>query len=259
MRKNHRYFVSILQRKSYSFIIYKMSDYFFAPFTEKDLLLTIQGEEFHHLTRVSRFKEGETFLVSNGKGLQANATLLEITKKGASCQLSNLHLFPPKQQTTVLAFALIKNIDRMEMVVEGASQMGISEIYFFAADRSIRKELTPSQLHRLHEIAKSGSKVSKNPYLPCLSVFSSMDKIPFEQSHLWIGDLLSKNTHFQHTNKPGKTIFIIGPEGDFTDRERLLLKEKKAEGILLTPSTLRAEMAALCAAFLLTRSNGQSE
>ena len=149
-----------------------------------------------------------------------------------------------------LAVAPTKNIERMEWLLEKATEIGIDEISFLLCQRSERKEL---KLDRLNKIVTAAVKQSLKAYHPLLNEVVSYNqfiKRSFEGQQFIAHCEPGEKTDLRAELKlAGKYLVLIGPEGDFTPNEinDALINGFKA--ITLGESRLRTETAALEACF----------
>ena len=209
-----------------------------------DLILDL--DEQQHITKVLRMREGEEIFVTDGNGNLAKGNLVFEGKK-VSLDVSeikeNLPDFSPKLH---IAIAPTKNIDRIEFFVEKAVEMGISEISFILTEKTERKNIS---IEKLRKQAISASKQSHRFHFPKVN-----DLIKFSD---YMKNLNPENTFVAHCNENLKRInlndipnlenytFLIGPEGDFSDKEIQLLAEKGIKAVSLGNQRLRTETAGI--------------
>ena len=208
--------------------------------------LIIDSDEQQHITKVLRMREGEEIFVTDGNGNLAKGNLVFEGKK-VSLDVSeikeNLPDFSPKLH---IAIAPTKNIDRIEFFVEKAVEMGISEISFILTEKTERKNIS---IDKLRKQAVSASKQSHRFHFPKVN-----DLTKFSD---FIKNLDSENTFVAHCNENLERVslndipklenytFLIGPEGDFSDREIQLLAEKGIKAVSLGNQRLRTETAGI--------------
>ena len=189
--------------------------------------ILIDSDEQQHITKVIRMREGEEIFVTDGNGNLAKGNLVFEGKK-VSLDVSeikeNLPDFSPKLH---IAIAPTKNIDRIEFFVEKAVEMGISEITFILTEKTERKNIS---IDKLRKQAIGASKQSHRFHFPKVN-----DLIKFSD---FMKNLNPENTFVAHCNENLKRInlndipnlenytFLIGPEGDFSDKEIQLLADK---------------------------------
>ena len=217
---------------------------FYGEISENTVI--INNEEQQHIVKVLRMKSGEEIFVTDGKGNLAKGNLvfegkkvhleiLEIKEK-----LSN---FSPQLH---IAIAPTKNIDRIEFFVEKAVEMGISEITFLQTEKTERKNIS---IEKLTKQAISASKQSLRFHFPKMN-----DLVKFSD---FIKNLDAETTFVAHCNENLERIdlkdiasrknitFLIGPEGDFSDKEIQILADKGIKAVSLGSQRLRTETAGI--------------
>ncbi|WP_333851615.1 RsmE family RNA methyltransferase [Epilithonimonas sp.] len=208
--------------------------------------LIIDSDEQQHITKVLRMREGEEIFVTDGNGNLAKGNLVFEGKK-VSLEVSeikeNLPYFSPKLH---IAIAPTKNIDRIEFFVEKAVEMGISEISFILTEKTERKNIS---IEKLRKQAISASKQSHRFHFPKVN-----DLIKFSE---FMKSLNPENTFVAHCNENLERVslndipkfenytFLIGPEGDFSDKEIQLLADKGIKAVSLGNQRLRTETAGI--------------
>ena len=217
--------------------------------------ISLPETEAQHCARVLRLKAGDAIVIADGKGHLYEAKLLVSEPKKVTAQLiKELPVIPSRKTPVQLALAPTKNLDRMEWLVEKATEIGCDAFYFLKCKHSERKEL---KMERLEKIAISAMKQSKQPFLPQLHTmqpFSSFIKTvnPANTAiaHL-TGEPDQKDLTALVKQQPVSTIFI-GPEGDFSEEELALAADLNIEPVRLGNSRLRTETAALVACTTLS-------
>ena len=204
----------------------------------------INDEEQTHIAKVLRMREGEEIYVTDGKGNLAKGTLVFEGKK-VSLDIKkikeNLPDFSPKLH---IAIAPTKNIDRIEFFLEKATEMGISEVTLIQTEKTERKILN---IEKLRKQSIAASKQSLRFHFP---VINDLMKFPD-----FIKNLDPETTFVAHCNEnlerinlkdinlKEKITFLIGPEGDFSEKEIQTLAEKGIKAISLGNQRLRTETA----------------
>jgi 16S rRNA (uracil1498-N3)-methyltransferase len=204
----------------------------------------INEEEQQHIVKVLRMKNGEEIHVTDGKGNLASGTLL-IGGKKAEMEVSEIKTalpdFDPKLH---IAIAPTKNIDRIEFFVEKAVEMGISEITILQTEKTERKNIS---IDKLRKQAIAASKQSLRFHFP---VVNDLIKLPD-----FLKSINPSTTFVAHCNESLERMelkkiphlenitFLIGPEGDFSDKEIHLLAEKGIKAVSLGTQRLRTETA----------------
>lgn len=221
--------------------------------------LIIYSDEQLHITKVLRMREGEEIFVTDGNGNLAKGNLVFEGKKvslNVTEVKENLPDFSPKLH---IAIAPTKNIDRIEFFLEKAVEMGISEVSFIWTEKTERKNIS---IEKLRKQAISASKQSHRFHFPKVN-----DLTKFSD---FMKNLDPENTFVAHCNENLERInlntlrepqrdnainhqpstinqitFLIGPEGDFSDREIQLLAGKGIKAVSLGNQRLRTETAGI--------------
>ncbi|MBO6201492.1 MAG: 16S rRNA (uracil(1498)-N(3))-methyltransferase [Chryseobacterium sp.] len=213
--------------------------------------ILIDSDEQQHIAKVLRMREGEEIYLTDGKGNLAIGTLIFEGKKvtlNVSEVKENLPDFSPKLH---IAIAPTKNIDRIEFFLEKAVEMGISEVSFILTEQTERKNISIDKLRKQAIGASKQSLRSHFPKINDLQKFSEFMK-----------DLNPENTFVAHCNENLERIslnllrepqhdnfetytFLIGPEGDFSDKEIHQLAEKGVKAVSLGNQRLRTETAGI--------------
>jgi 16S rRNA (uracil1498-N3)-methyltransferase len=214
----------------------------------KEGIYSLDGDEAHH-AKVLRLSIGDDILVTDGKGLIANA---RIEKNGFTVIESNTR---PRHYTINLFVAPTKNSDRMEWLVEKATEIGVASITMVRCERSERKNINHD---RLIKMAVSAMKQSQQAWLPeikPLAAFTDIIKRQFDQNFIAYVDHTNPD-QLKNLAVANKTYgLLIGPEGDFTGEEINLALENHWKKVSLGPTRLRTETAALVGALTLVLVN----
>jgi 16S rRNA (uracil1498-N3)-methyltransferase len=211
-------------------------------------IITLDKEESQHICRVLRMKEGEKVFLTDGKGNLFTCIILDATKN-CTIQVKSVQKEYQKRPFYIhLAIALTKNINRIEWLFEKATEIGIDEITPITTLHSERDKMNKERLEKIIISAMKQSLKAYTPQLNDLTKFSSLiNNIKEEKKYLAYcqGEdrILLKDDY-----KPKESVLIIiGPEGDFDNKEIILAKEKGIKLISLGNQRLRTETAALYA------------
>ena len=204
----------------------------------------ISEEEQTHIAKVLRMCEGEKIFVTDGKGNLAKGNLT-FEGKRVLIETTEIQQNLPNFSTQLhIAIAPTKNIDRIEFFLEKATEMAVSEITLIQTEKTERKNLN---IEKLRKQSISASKQSLRFHFPIVN-----DLTKFSD---FIKTLDPETTFVAHCNEnleridlkeiiPHKNITVlIGPEGDFSDKEIQLLAERGIKAVSLGNQRLRTETA----------------
>lgn len=206
--------------------------------------VTINDEEQQHIVKVLRMKNGEDIHVTDGKGNVASGKLI-IEGKKAGLEVSEIKRNAPDFNPKLhIAIAPTKNIDRIEFFVEKAVEMGISEISIIITEKTERKNIN---IDKIRKQAIAASKQSLRFHFP---VINDMVKLTD-----FLKNIVAENTFVAHCHENLERIdlntiplmeqitFLIGPEGDFSEKEIQFLSESHIKAVSLGNQRLRTETA----------------
>lgn len=126
------------------------------------------------------------------------------------------------------------------MVVEKATELGVSGIILVQTDRVIKKGVN---LERLEKIAIEASEQCGRIDVPTVVKSESLEELlnskDFDKKVVL--DMGGKS--IKEVPKGEKTLLFIGPEGGWSDEERKLFKDTQT--VSISENVLRAETAAI--------------
>jgi len=220
-------------------------------FYTPDILTEMQlpDEEAQHCVRVLRMTEGDEILLTDGRGSFYKALIRTAHPK--HCKVEIVETMTPDplwKVKIVVAVAPTKNMDRMEWFTEKATEIGIDKIIPILCDHSERKALKEE---RLEKIAVSAMKQSMKPVLPQILSLTPFDKIvttPFDGQKFVAHCYKDDKTELKDAYQKGSNVLVlIGPEGDFSEKEVEKAIQNGFIPVSLGRSRLRTETAALVA------------
>ena len=223
-----------------------------------DGVVRLDAEESRHCARVLRLRAGHEIGVVDGKGTFARAGLLEVDARATLARvIEKKGEYGKRPFRLHLAVAPTKNIDRFEWLLEKATECGVDVITPVICEKSERRIIKPGRLEKIIVAAMKQSGRAYQPQLNPIIPFKDFIKQDVagvalvahcdEGEKAGIGDLYN----------PGIDVLIlIGPEGDFTDREIASAIDKGFKAISLGMHRLRTETAALVACIQVNSING---
>ncbi|MBR1878492.1 MAG: 16S rRNA (uracil(1498)-N(3))-methyltransferase [Paludibacteraceae bacterium] len=215
----------------------------------------LSEEESGHCVRVLRYTTGDEILITDGSGTTYTARItnphpkhcdFEIIAQEKQQPLHDFHLH--------IAVAPTKNIERVEWLVEKCTEIGVDEITLLLCRFSERKQL---RTDRLEKIILSAAKQSLRAYLPTLNELTPYDEFIKAQSskaqttdgQLFIAHCYKEDKReLKNEIERGKDVLVlIGPEGDFSEKEVADALSLGFRPVSLGNSRLRTETAAIVA------------
>ncbi|QBN20298.1 16S rRNA (uracil(1498)-N(3))-methyltransferase [Flavobacterium nackdongense] len=205
-------------------------------------------EESKHIVKVLRKKDTDILFVTNGAGLLFKTEITLASDNKCTVQILEVEKATPSKFHLHLAVAPTKMNDRYEWFLEKATEIGIHEITPIICDRSERKVVNSE---RFEKILLTAMKQSNVLFLPKLN-----EAISFKEFIKRKNEGLQLIAHCEETDKkslksvlePNENVtLLIGPEGDFSEKEIALALENNFIPVSLGNTRLRTETAAVVA------------
>jgi 16S rRNA (uracil1498-N3)-methyltransferase len=209
----------------------------------------ISGDDAKHLTRVLRAEAGQRYEISDNRDVYL-AEIETARKDRVVFRTLEKLPSPPALPRMVLCAALIK-FDRLEWMIEKATELGVSEIVPVETVRSERglERAAQKRVERWRRIALEASQQSRRAILPVVhepAKFREVLALPV--THRYALDEAPGAPPMARTLDPsGEAAFLVGPEGGWTDPEREAFTAAGWAPVSLGPLILRAETAAIAA------------
>lgn len=151
----------------------------------------------------------------------------------------------PKEINEIwIAIAMSNKRDKMEMIVQKLSEIGIKNIYFWPSDRSIIRQRNEKKLERINKIAKEAIEQSRWRQLPKIAFEKDISKI-IEWKEVIVFDKSEYNIKSIWATK--NILWIIWPEWWLTENDYKKFGEK-IKTVSLGDTVLRTETASIIAA-----------
>lgn len=221
-------------------------------------MVILNQEEAHHCVKVLRLKQGEEVVVTDGQGQWLRGTLAEPNPKACLINGGEFSVIPPRQHRLHIAIAPTKNIDRFEWFLEKATECGIEEITPVFCENSERNVIKPE---RLEKLLVAAMKQSLRAWLPKLNPAEKLKDFIAKEIHgvkliAYCGS--AERNGFRDAYSSGQNaVILIGPEGDFSEKEVVQAFEAGYQPISLGNYRLRTETAALVACIEFNVLNGE--
>lgn len=242
-----------------------MQRYFIAPEQFTEAMVTISGDDAHHLVRVMRAKEGEQVIVSDGESREALVRIRELDKDQVTADIVELLSMNHEANVEVWIAQSLPKGDKMETVIQKGTEIGAARFIPFISERTVvqldaKKE--GKRVERWQKIAKEAAEQAHRNRVPVVDTPLTW-KALLQQAGLadaaWIcyekenglqlrqqiqAALASRQEAETPTGKI-KLMLIVGPEGGFSEREVEAAEAAGCRSISLGKRILRTETAAM--------------
>ncbi len=225
-----------------------------AIFYQPDLtadLITLSEEESKHAIRVLRLRMNDRVELVDGMGMRCEADVIDEHPKRCTLAIrSRKQEEKPYSHRFHLGIAPTKHTDRMEWLVEKATEVGLERLVLLDCAHSERTQL---KTERLEKIAISAMKQSQQAHLPQIESMQAFETIvgqKFEGQKFIAHCYPTAKQHLHTVCQNGKdTLVLIGPEGDFSEAEVERAIQHGFIPVSLGETRLRTETAAFTALF----------
>lgn len=215
----------------------------------------ISGSDVNHIVNVLRMKIGEELLISVKGDWDYLCKIEEIENDRVNLKL----LECMEQRELPIKLTLLQGIpksDKIEMIIQKATELGVSEIIPVKTNRVVVKideKKTQAKVNRWNAIAQSAAKQSKRSIIPKVLKPQTIDNaleivkdygvklLPYENAD---GIKKTKDILNSLDSKNNIAVFI-GPEGGFEEAEVKKSTDSGFEVITLGKRILRTETAGL--------------
>lgn len=232
-----------------------MQRYFIEGKIPENRIVAITGDDAKHIAKVMRQTAGDRLIaVMEGKAFEATILSAErdIELRLDREMESNVEM--PKQVT--IACGLPKG-DKLELIAQKSTELGMYAMLPFAAERSIVKWDTAKsdkKIGRLQKIAKEAAEQSHRTHIPAIHNVHSFKQL-MEAAKSFDAVIVAYEEEARNASPARfadilKTLYdkssvliVFGPEGGISDSEISVLKGAGALLTSLGPRILRTETA----------------
>lgn len=208
--------------------------------------MALSEDEKHHALHVMRLGVGSAVGLMDGQGGKGNGIISEAGKKTCLVEVLSWNTEPRPEGQTIIAVAPPKSADRLDFMLEKLTECGADKIILLETARTERHRIREE---RMYKVCLSALKQCKRSYLPNIQILSYAAVLTYAAEQKYIFSLQEDSVALNRLQMtPGKNrIFLIGPEGDFTDNEYLAAAQAGYQPIWIPGTILRTETAAIWA------------
>lgn len=217
---------------------------------------TLPPQAARHVVSVLRLAQGDAVTLFDGRGGEYAAVLVQSDRRAAVAEVgehSPLERESPIE--TTLLQALVRG-EKMDLVVQKATELGVSRIVPVAAARSVVRIASEADARKKVEhwraVAASACEQCGRNRLPAIEEPLSLEGALTLAAPMALRALLSPvATHSLaarlREGKPASVAILVGPEGGFDESEEVLAERLGFEALRFGPRVLRTETAAIAA------------
>ena len=222
-----------------------------------DSQVHITGPDVNHIKNVLRMKQGEEISICNGQGKDCYCIINKVTEHEITALVKEIKDTDSELCARITLFQGLPKQDKMEMIIQKAVELGVSEIVPVMTKRVIvkldDKKKEEKKLERWQAIAESAAKQSGRGIIPSIKPVQSFSEalnyaktmdlslIPYEKAE----GMQNTRRIMQDLKKYTSIGIFIGPEGGFEEVEIARAQTDGIHPVTLGRRILRTETAGL--------------
>ena len=215
---------------------------FFSESLYINLKSKLDKTQSHYIHKVMRIKEGQNFSLFNQSG-EFEAKVENIIRGIVEFSVEKKLRSADNPTEIWLAFTPIK-LNYLNLMIQKATELGVTRFIPLLSERTVVRKINEK---RVKKIIVEASEQSNRLNLPILDKLKNLEEFLKENidTTILFGDLNSDNKKIDiKSDEP--ICVLIGPEGDFSIKEReIISKMKNIIPLNINKNILRSETAAI--------------
>ncbi len=231
-----------------------------------DHTVTIDGPLFAHLSKSLRIREGEEIWVGDECRIRYRVRIDHLDSKSLQGSIIETIEGPPSPSAPIVLVQAVLKGDRMNWVIQKATELGVTEIIPLLTSRVIARPpagRVRTVRERWQRIAVDAAQQSEQWAFPNLAhpltlseLFKHVPAAAFRCALLErSGEQSLGSLSIDHTFH-GTIVLAVGPEGGWTQEEMQALLDQRFQPISLGKSIFRSETSPLVALSILQHKLG---
>jgi 16S rRNA (uracil1498-N3)-methyltransferase len=217
-------------------------------------MVVLSDEDHRYLTRVLRLGIDDQLVLFDGVGIEADARIIRIGPRALELRIEARRPMAPSKRSDVTLLQALAKGDKVDLVVQKATELGVSRIFPVTTTRSIpRVEAVRGigRRARWQKIARAAARQCGRADVPEIEPVTQLTTALLATTKdalklmLWEGEREHGLKEVLPAGPAPQIVLAIGPEGGFAPEE---IEAGRAAGFVtvgLGPRILRTETAAL--------------
>ena len=214
--------------------------------------IRINESERHHLLNVLRLRTDDQVEVFDGVGNRYIASLCDARTSPLQAKILQ-HQFHSHIPPYITLFQGLPKFDKMDLIVQKTTEIGVNEIAPMICQRSIPKSVVQEKRTvRWQRIANEAAKQCKRPHFAHVFAPQRLEECLGRVDHLdllillWEGEKRQGLKEILRNHAETKSVgLFVGPEGGFSDEEVKLAVQSSCVSATFGDNILRTETAAI--------------
>ena len=217
---------------------------------------TIIMDDFaaHHALKVMRLKTNDQLILFNGDGSDFTGQVIRISKRQVEVSIKSKKNIKNESNLKVILLQALTSSEKMDLIIQKTTELGISEIQPIICERSIVKiknEKIEKKLSHWRQVSIAACEQCGRAKIPTIhkpeNIIKYLEKTESKKdTKIILSPEATKSLDNVTHNVKRNIIVLIGPEGDFTKQELDFSIQKGFSPIKIGPRILRTETAPMC-------------
>ena len=242
-----------------------MARFFVSPEEFREDFMVLTGENAAH-AKVLRLKKDEQVLVCDGQGNECLCAVKNAGTSGFVLTVMERRISQSEANVKVSIYMAFPKADKLEHVIQKATELGAFEIVTFPSARCVSKPDEKSlkkKMERWQKIAASAAEQSGRGRIPEVIVLSSYSAALKRAAEADLPIMFYENEHATtlrmalESQKSYSVSLLSGPEGGLEEREVEMAKDAGFRICTLGRRILRCETAPLCGLSAVMYASGE--
>lgn len=229
--------------------------FFVDPSVLGEANVTITGDLAHRLTKVLRYRKGDSVVVTAGGEREHIVRLESVSPSTVIGIVTGERPAPAEATTEVVVYQSLIRANRFDLVLEKGTEIGVARfVPLIAARTQVQEEASKARGERWRRLIVEAAEQCGRGRLATIGETLSFEQairsapglklVPWEDERdQRLGDYLRSLKEL-----PAIVSLFIGPEGGWDESEVTLARESGATLVTLGRRVMRAETAAIIAA-----------
>lgn len=222
----------------------------------------LDGNTARQISKVLRLKVGDAITLLDGTGNVYHAQITAISVQSVRARIVSKEANTNEPALRVVLASCVPKNDRIELIVQKCTELGISEIVLVRSERTVVRfdeSDLDRKLERWRKIATEAAEQCGRSIVPRLrgvigftGLVEMIGEFPLAIVAWEEENALSLRDALRQRAGAGSVLIVIGPEGGLTEREVELARSAGAVSVSLGGRLLRTDTAAIatCAAVM---------
>ncbi len=217
--------------------------------------LSLNDSAVQHLGRALRMRPGESIRLFDGAGNEHQAELVELSKRAIRVRVGAVIDNPTESGLEVELGQVMSRGERMDYVVQKATELGVSRIVPLFSERcevKLNPERQAKRVDHWQQVAISACEQSGRSRVPDIAMPQPLSQW-LQQCDCELKLVLHPDAAMPLAQRqaPASAGLLIGPEGGLSDAEIEQARAAGFESLRLGPRVLRTETAPVTALSVL--------